>query len=190
MNLNLLWFWLIVLAAFFVYARRAHLKRAIKNPRLGVLDLTHGASEQIRTDDVAALRDLFSSVEISTAAPPACDVLFLYATIEDGGGLLGTDRFLRATIRDAGARVVVVASENPHPRPGQGHVYGHANLVITLARNGPAFPQFFRALFTRMKRGSSMPSAWNRLAPQIPGKDHAGCPATIFLCELGGISFR
>lgn len=188
MNTSYLWIALplVVLAVL----RQMPRKRRIKHPRLGLLDLTQGESAALMAEDRRALQDVFDSVVESNDAVPQCDVLLLYATIEAGGLLAGTDRCLRATIRDAGAAVVVVAAENPNPPPSPGRpVYGQANLVITLERKGAAFGRFLRDLFTQMKDGRTMPMAWVKLAPQNPHLDHQGLPATLFMCELGGIRF-
>jgi hypothetical protein len=185
-------FLVIVFALFRVTKRR---KRAIRHPRLAFLDVTSGASEALVEKDRLALQGLFSEIAVSRDAVPKCDVLFLYATLDAEGALRGTDRSLRATIRASGAKVVVIASENPNPPPSPGRpVYGRANLVITLARNGDAFGRFFRELFGMMMQGKPMPMAWVQLAPQAPGnllkERDQDVPGTIFLCELGGISFR
>jgi hypothetical protein len=165
-------------------------KRAIENPRLGILDLTAGASDALIESDKAALAPVFATIEESKAKPPVCDVLFLYATLDPGGSLSGTENFFRATIRDSGAKIVVVASENPSPPASQYRPpYGHANIVITLQRNGESFSNFFSHLFSKMKEGASMPRAWTVLKPQLSGQPHADCPSTIFLCELGGLRF-
>lgn len=182
--------WIIAAIIGFAILRLSGRKGRIKDPRLGFLDLTNGAAGTLIEEDKAALRDLFTSLEESKYAVPQCDVLFLYATIGDGGVLEGTDLYLRATIRDSGAKVVVVASENHNRKPAGKPVYGHANLVITLARNGSSFPRFFRELFDQMKKGKPMPLAWVKLAPQIPNFEHPDTPSTIFLCEVGGVSFK
>lgn len=67
--------------------------------------------------------------------------------------------------------------------------YGHANLVMTIGRDGTSFGIFFDRLFSAMKRGETMPAAWNRLAPQIPGYVHTEVPGTMFVCERGQLSF-
>lgn len=188
--MNTLITWIIIFAVVFGLWQFSNRKQRIKEPRLGFLDLTGGSAASLVEEDKSALQGLFSSQEKSNHAVPQCDVLFLYASIGDGGALEGTERYLRATIRDSGAKVVVVASENPNPKPSGKPVYGHANLVITIARNGASFPRFFRELFGEMKKGTSMPMAWVKLAPQIPNLDHPDTPSTIFLCEVGGISFR
>jgi hypothetical protein len=40
-----------------------------------------------------------------------------------------------------------------------------------------------------MKGGVSMPVAWNKLAPQVPGAVHVDVPETVFVCEAGAIAF-
>ena len=183
--------WVVIAVIAFAFLRVARRKRQIMNPRLGILDLTDGTSEGIIEEDKAALRDLFTSLEESTNVVPKCDVLFLYATLSEGGTLQKTDRDLRITIRDSGAKIVVVATENTNPKPSKDKpTYGRANLVITGSRNGASFPRFFRELFTRMKKGQSMPMAWVRIAPQGPNSKHSDCPSTICLMEAGAVSFR
>jgi hypothetical protein len=183
---------LIVVAGLaWALGRMATRSQKILNPTLGILDVTAGGSTAIIAEDKAALADLFSAVVESTNAAPRCDVLFLYATLGLRGELVGTDRSLRATIRESGAKVVVVASENPDPKPTKpGPGDAKANLVITLQRNGAKFPRFFRELFDRMKKGQSMPMAWVKIVPQGPSRKHDECPGTIFLMEVGPISFR
>lgn len=80
----------------------------------------------------------------------------------------------------------MVAPENPDPKPSKpGLGDARANLVITLQRNGETFPRFFRELFTRMKKGQTMPMAWVRIVPQGPSSKRDDCPGTIFLMEAG-----
>lgn len=166
---------------------------AIKNPRLGILDLTAGANAPIVAVDKAALQDVFPLPIESTRHVPQCDVLFLYATLDEEGRVTGFASGLREIIRDAGAKIAIVASENSQEsctKAGVRKPYGQANLVITFARRGDSFPRFFRQLFLKMKAGASMPSAWVQLAPQVPGDEHSDCPSTIFLCEAGQVRFR
>jgi hypothetical protein len=164
----------------------------IKSPTLGVLDLSEPAPSQYAVVDLELLGPLFSKVRHSAGAPPKCDVLFIYCAIDQSGGIARCDLGLREIIRDSGANVVVVATENG----GKAYIaaapakrYGKANLVMTLDRRGAVFGQFFFHLFTEMKLGTSMPVAWVKLAPQIPGKDHSNCPSTIFACEVGQLAF-
>jgi hypothetical protein len=120
-------------------------------------------------------------------------VLFIYSDIEADGRLVGTTAGLRDLVRDAGARVVVVASENPGGAgmaAARSAKYGRANLVLTLDRKGALFSTFFARLFADMMNGVSMPLAWVKLAPQIPGDAHADCPEAVFLAEAGQVAFK
>jgi hypothetical protein len=187
----LILFALVLLAA--AYLRIVNRWRAIKSPRLGILDLTVGGAAVLITADKAALRDVFPLLEESSCGVPHCDVLFLYADFSQEGRVKGYARGLREIIRDSGAKVVVVASENSQDsctKAGTRKSYGLANLVITFARRGEAFPRFFGKLFARMQKGMSMPEAWVQLAPQVPNNEHPDCPITIFLCEAGHVRFR
>lgn len=159
---------------------------------LGILDLSGGAASEVVAADRAALAAVFPEVKASTGQPPSCGVLFMYCTVETDGRIRGSNLGLREIIRDSGATVVVVATPNP-----AGHYiaaskrtgYGMANLVMTIDRKGGAFPAFFTELFSDMKKGTSMPMAWVKLAPQSPQAQAAlSLPATIFSCEAGQIA--
>jgi hypothetical protein len=191
------WVTLLVIAAvggagLLMRARRASTP-TISQPVLGLLDLDPSRFGSLASEDRAAFGPLFSSVVESNGAPPRCDVLLVYCEIEVGGAIAGSPLSLRQIIRDAGARVVIVATDN-HPdrymeaaRPAG---YGAANLVMTLERKGDGFAAFFGKLFALMFRGVSMPVAWVQLAPQIPGLDHTGGPESIFACEVGQLAFK
>jgi hypothetical protein len=95
--------------------------------------------------------------------------------------------------RDSDATIVVVATANStaaYIAAGRKQKYGAANLVMTLDRKGSSFGNFFQSLFTQMRNGASMPTAWAKLAPQGPSAQHAHCPDTIFACELGQLAFK
>ena len=135
---------------------------------------------------------LFSSVEQSTSMAPKCNVLLAYCDFAANGSVLGSSKSLRELIRDSGAAVVVVASENAQEgilAATREVGYGHANLAVTLERKGKVFSSFYASLFGAMTRGVTMPVAWVQLAPQIPSSDHPDCPAGFFLCEAGQIAF-
>jgi hypothetical protein len=164
----------------------------ITSPRLGVLNLKGAAAKTIAAEDTAALGPLFMSIDHGEAAPPGCDVLLLYCDITSDGRISNSQIGLREIIRDSGARVAIVATENPsesYIAAGKQTGYGRANLVLTLQRNGTSFTSFFRRLFTEMTKGVSMPVAWVKLAPQVPGHERSDRPATIFACEAGQIVF-
>jgi hypothetical protein len=165
----------------------------IQSPVLGILDLSAGSATAEVDADRAALGPLFSALLESTTEPPRCNVLFLYCHIEADGSLRGHGQGLREIIRDSGAAVVVVAMENEaeaYVAAAKDRGYGRANLVMTLHRKGEVFATFFQKLFSLMKGGVSMPVAWVRLAPQVPGMEHTGVPDTVFACEAGQVAFQ
>ena len=184
---------LLFLITALAYSRLAKIRRTVKNPKLGILDLSNGRATALAAADKAALADVFQTPNESRGEPPHCDVLLVYGDLDDNGRIMGYARGLREIIRDADAKVVVLASENDAQNCAKARArkpYGQANLVITFARRGEAFPVFFRELFCRMKAGSSMPQAWVQLAPQNPNQDDITRPSTIFMCELGAIRFE
>lgn len=159
---------------------------------LGILDLSNGSASETVAADQASVATLFTNVNISTRLAPACGVLFVYCTIGADGRIPGYRLGLREIIRDSGATVVVVAT----PNAADGYIaaakqtgYGTANLVMTLDRNEDAFGTFFRALFSDMKKGTSMPVAWVKLAPQhSEAQEGLSLPETIFSCEAGQVA--
>ena len=160
-------------------------------PRLGSLSLSPSAARLWANHDRTALSPLFGEVHESQATVPACDVLLIYGDLDEKGRFRNAKLGLRDIIRDSGAKIVVVASENPanhYIAAGKRTGYGSANLVMTLDRKGDALPMFLVRLFTEMQRGIPMPKAWAALAPQSKGASHAGLPDTIFACELGDVS--
>jgi hypothetical protein len=164
---------------------------ALSDPKVGLLNLaTEKAAEFARTD-AAWLSRLFESVTVSDSDAPRCDVLFLYADMAPSGVIDGSALGLREIVRDSGAKIVVVASENlaeSYIKAGAQRPYGRANLVMTLDRCGDAFERFFEALFSKMQRGESMPDAWVQLNPQVREPNFES-PETIFACELGRLTF-
>jgi hypothetical protein len=176
----------------FRFFRRKPKKREIRSPKLGFLNLKGQTAGKLVAEDRAAIEHLFSSVQESASVTPKCDVLFAYCDLAAEGLVSGSSKSLREIIRESGALVVVVASENAQ----QGILaatkevgYGHANLAVTLERKGRVFSSFYARLFGAMAEGVSMPVAWVQLAPQIPGSEHPDCPAAYFVCEAGQIAF-
>lgn len=165
----------------------------IPQPRLGIFNLIGDAATDIRSADIASFGSCFTSVIDVAGHPPPCDVLLVYAKVGADGEVEGTTSGLREIIRDSGAVIVLVASENPpesYMAAAPRKPYGQANLVMTIERNGSSFSTFFGKLFRLMRQGKTMPVAWNELAPQIPGLEHQDCPGTIFACECGQIGFK
>jgi hypothetical protein len=145
----------------------------IQNPKIGFLNLIGASASPLVHEDVTALKPLFSDCLKSDGDAPTCDVLMIYATIKADGVMQNTAHSLREIIAKSRAPIVVVATENSvesyiaaSKRPGA----GKANLVMALTRNGQIFPDFFKELFGMMHHGDTMPMAWVKLAPQIPGR--------------------
>lgn len=187
----------IALLAFLVYlvvrSRLRSRAATIKSPSIGFLDLSGGEFTELLREDKNALSPLFESPVESSSTPPKCNVLFLYFRLTEDGGIQGSNHRLRELVRDSGASVAVVATDNPGPHyklATKKTGFGNANLVMTLNRKGHAFSRFFQQLFSLMKQGKSMPIAWVKLAPQIPGQEHPDCPDTFFVCEAGQVSFK
>jgi hypothetical protein len=155
---------------------------------LGQLIFPGPDHEDNAEEDRSSLGRFFDRVEVSRGSVPTCGVLFIYGSIEPDGSLAGASHGLREIIRESGAWIVVVASENSGDRCLAASAptgFGEANLVLVLARKGPLFTTFIVALFQQMAAGVSMPTAWVRLSPQDPhGNPHA-LPDTVFLCERG-----
>lgn len=184
---------LLVLTIIAGFLLSRSLTRKIRSPRLGFLNLKGASAAEALAADRRMLSPIFNSTEEGFGAPPRCDVLFVCCDIERDGRIVGVEAGLRDLIREAGARVVVVASEND----GTGCIsstrtasHGRANLVLTLDRKGPVFTLFFTRLFGEMMNGVSMPRAWVKLAPQIPGHEHGDCPDAIFLAGSGQLAFK
>jgi len=173
-------------------ARQRPTKVVISNPALGVLNLAGSAGDELATHDLAVLASLFDDVRRSDGEPPICDVLLLYCDIGPDGKVSGSTRTLREIIRDSRASVVVVARDHPvgsYTAAVPRAAFGRANIVMTLRRKGSTFPRFLARIFSEMKGGVSMPVAWNKLAPQVPGAAHVDVPETVFVCEAGEIAF-
>ena len=164
----------------------------IDNPAIGFLNLRGSAGEETMKADYRALAPLFGEARESRSEVPRCAVLFIYSDIEPTGKIARRSESLRDIIKEAGAYIAVVATENPpdnymkclgprHPWP--------ANITLTIDRKGDKLPKFFAELFRRMYAGKSMLMAWVELAPQVPGYDHPDAPGTIMAAEAGHLVF-
>jgi hypothetical protein len=88
---------------------------------------------------------------------PECDVLFVYAKIENDGAIADCNDSLEKIIALSGATIVIVATGNSVDAYvaatrwlNSPSVLGrqNANLVMTVDRRDALFVQFFVALFT------------------------------------------
>jgi hypothetical protein len=167
--------------------------RIIQSPNIGFYNLSGNNFAPLLGIDKEALGHLFSSVVESNNAPPICNVLFLYCHVEPDGSVRGSDLGLRDIIHRSGARIAVVASENPFDNclaAATKAGYKSANIILTNQRNGNSFTSFYQRLFTDMKQGTTMSVAWSKLAPQIPNQVHVDTPDGIMLTEAGHVVFK
>jgi len=184
----------VLIAAVVVFVARSKRRRplVIHSPRFGILNLKGEAAAQLIAADVDALMPVLGSPVRGSTSSPFCDVLFIYCDISLDGRINNFTGTLRDLIQTLRAPLVVVASENSgdaYIATTKGQRNGRANLVMTLSRQGGAFPEFFARLFTDMNRGIPMPVAWAKLAPQGSVKQHESLPSTIFACEAGQMVF-
>jgi hypothetical protein len=170
----------------------------IHNPRLGLLNLVGEAALSFYLQDLDNLEDVFiQNVDTGTQQVPKCDVLFLYCQLEANGQVSGQKFTLREVVKSAGARVVVVASENRSEiltRPMfsqylQSTNDWPVNFIFTINRNGETFGFFFQKFFSQMFAGVSLQQAWTQLAPQNPSSQKE-CPAIMAMLEAGHVTLR
>jgi hypothetical protein len=165
----------------------------IQDPKIGFLNLMGALARPLIKEDANALKSMFSGCMESDGDIPVCDVLMIYATIDPSGTIQNIPFSLREIIYKSHAPIAVVATENDvqsYIAAGKRSGVGRANLVMTLSRKGQMFPNFFRELFAMMHRGVTMPMAWVKLAPQIPGKDRPNVPGTMCAMEVTHVLFK
>lgn len=103
-----------LLAALFLFIRSRG-AMSITDPTLGFLNLAGDQFSHLIDQDRSALASLFTDVEFGAGYPiPSCDVLFIYANVGTDGSIgLGADVTIRHLAENAGAVIVVLASNNP-----------------------------------------------------------------------------
>lgn len=143
--------------------------------------------------DVASLGPLFARARTAPAHQlPTAEVLFMYMHLNEDGTIKGSPQSgIRQIVQLAKPAILVVASPNPATHVQKAMLLDgprSANIVITLARKGDGFGRFFKTLFTRMRDGEDMMTAWVRIAPQGPQSDPAA-PAVILAAEAGKLVF-
>ena len=187
---------ILFVVVLLIVAARSSLKRhrpipTISNPVLGVLNLIGPSAETDLKADLEQLTQYFSEVRQADNDPPCCDVLLLYCNINSAGVVIGSTQRLGEIIRDAGAVVAVVATNNDaEDYVAAGPLPGTANLVMTINRRGSLLASMLAQLFAQMKSGVSMGIAWVNLAPQYPGAEHKDLPGAICALDYGQIAFR
>ena len=172
------------------------------NPKVLVCSLGPGF-EPLVIEDEGAYRRYFpdtkitnfeTSDELFSEMANGYEIVHLYTHVTPDGcigtsTISGTELIKNAS--NAGTKLLWIANDNnPDGYIKDFNPTGNKlNLVMTIHRLGNCFPDFLRDLLGEMKSGASMPVAWNRIAPQIPGKDQPGIPETIFFCGLGQARF-
>lgn len=144
---------LVVLVIGLGYSRLARIRRTVKNPQLGILDVSNGRATALVAADKGSFAEVFPVPKESSDDPPRCDVLLVYGDLDEGGRIKGCARGLREIIREADAKVVL-ASENDVQSCTQATArkpYGQANLVITFAHRGDAFPRLAKGTDIKTK---------------------------------------
>jgi hypothetical protein len=165
----------------------------IARPVIGFINLLGESGEKLIGLDKFALGTMFDDSLVSNTEKLNCNVLFLYCKILEDGSILGTDARLRDLIKNVGAKVAVVASENDpecYFKALELENDWRANLVLLIDRKGEKFREFFQKLFDLMMNERSMLMAWVDLAPQIPNMEQPECPEAIMLPEAGHITFE
>jgi len=186
---------ILFVVVLLIVAARSPLKRrrpipTISNPVLGVLNLIGPSAETDVKADLEQLTQYFSEVRQAYDAPPSCDVLLLYCNINSAGVVIGSTQRLGEIIRDAGAAVAVVATNNDLGDYVAAGLPGTANFIMTIDRRGPLLASMLAQLFAQMKSGVSMGIAWVNLAPQYPGAVHSDGPKLFGVFGYGQIAFR
>jgi hypothetical protein len=164
----------------------------IESPRFGILNLKNDAAASFVAEDSDALVPVLGQPRLSTNSVPKCDVLFIYCDIGPDGRVSKSKQGLAEIVRESEASIVVVATDNTsgaYTAAGKHLARSGANVVLTLNRKGGNFPIFYSRLFTEMQSGESMPSAWVKLAPQIPGFEHPDCPGGFVVLGAGQLKF-
>jgi hypothetical protein len=167
--------------------------KIISDPVIGFLSYDNKFSG-MRDQDSVGFKALFSEMKISENDDiPKCDVLFLYADIQEDGHLHGAGILTIGNIAQAAeASVLVLASENVNENliaaAKNDGSYG-AGFVYTYKRGNTEFTQFFLDLFGLMFKGETMPMAWVTLFPQNPHAQQPELPAVIFTMEGGAVTF-
>ena len=164
----------------------------ISQPVIGFYNLLGDKGNSLVDSDSKILSPIFVESKISQSAVPKCHVLLLYCDLTAEGQIIGSNHRFRDIVKEAGAYVAVIGSENDPD-----HCFEciepkndwNANIVLVLDRKGEKFGLFFQKLFEAMRSGKSMLTAWVELAPQIPGYEQPDTPESIMLPEAGHITF-
>ena len=164
----------------------------IENPIIGFLNLQGETGNAILEQDQLILASLFTVSRTSIDVVPKCQVLFIYCAFDGLGKIIGTEATIRQLIKEAGAYVAVIASENDpdsYVKAVGKRTDWSANITLAIDRKADKLALFFRQLFEAMYKGQSMPMAWVEINPQIPGRVNPDEPSLMMLADVGHIVF-
>lgn len=151
-------------------------------------------SQYFPTPDLLTL-GVAGADELKAAIQRGYDIVHLFCDVNPDGriakaGITGTE--LMDECCASQTKLLWIASDNE----GKAYISGFnargkpLNLVMTIHRNGANFPNFLKKLLSEMYCGETMPVAWNRLCPQIPGSAHSDAPASILYSGRGQIVLK
>jgi hypothetical protein len=169
----------------------------IANPVLGFVNLAGPTGQALLERDRAVLAEVFANnIRIGENEIPICNVLFFYGTLEPSTRVAGQKFSFRDMVKAAGAHIAVLASE-PSPELLDSEEFlkamgtsgdWRANIVITMNRKGDDFGRLFHRLFSRMRDGAAIPTAWVEIAPQGPYQP-PDLPVMFVVFEAANIAF-
>jgi len=152
-------------------------------------ELLNGDAEIYRHQYPATATNAFASIQdLMEALTDNYDVVHLFCDVTSRGEIIdnignkitGTQLIQRCG--EENVKLLWIASDNQPDgyiadfKPHENRL----NLVMTINRNGPKFPDFLRKLLFQMFSGKRMPVAWVELCPQHEGPNQADMPSCIF----------
>jgi hypothetical protein len=145
--------------------------------------------KNVSVSDFGTVDELFRGID------SGYDVVHLFGSLCSTGfmaadaTLAGTDLIVKCCER--GVKLLWVARENrSHDYVAGLPAAGRpVNLVMTIQR-GAVFEDFVSGILSRVSRGETLPHAWSREAPQVPGSRRRDLPSCIFFAGWPGAILR
>jgi hypothetical protein len=163
----------------------------IPNGCIGFLNLQGAAGVDALKRDQAVLSGRFKASHSSSQAVPKCAVLFVYCSLDDKGGIVGSPIRFHDLVKEAQAYIAVVATENDAAKYRDllaPRNEWNANVAMVLDRQDDELALFFDALFERMFRGISMLVAWVELTTTKSKSETSKIPAMMMVAEAGHVT--
>jgi hypothetical protein len=199
---------ILVVVAIFIFkrSRRSASAIAVENPEI-VLVQVGNASQADMDVDRAAYSQFYSRVSAKTVGnlkelteyinSSSPDLLHLFVDLDQQGNVFDDAQQkmkfgeLQTLAQNRGANYIFFAKDNP----GSGYSAGPrpeltSNLIMTLERKGSNFPEFLSKVFSQVSKGETLPMAWNKVSPQIPGKVHKDSPEVFAGMGAGNVVLK